>query len=207
MPLASVTTMPTPSSLCSRKAALGASHAVVGADEVGGDVEQLKPLAHRRAPRPQRHPVVASAPAACHPAPRWLGYRVGETANEGPRFAPVHLRPLRRLHAHLRYRRQDERPCVVGDLQRAFAEKLQTLKPNATAGSPTTTFAGAARRPSSARPSTASCACTFALVGGGAGSPLPACVYMGSISTPATSAGGATSSSSATPVKSSMYTW
>eukprot|EP00965_Chrysotila_dentata_P128786 4257533-Pleurochrysis_carterae.AAC.1 len=30
---------------------------------------------------------------------------------------------------------------------------------------------------------------------------------MGSISTPATSAGGATSSSSAAPVKSSMYTW
>eukprot|EP00965_Chrysotila_dentata_P145537 4807249-Pleurochrysis_carterae.AAC.1 len=83
-----------------------------------------------------------------------------------------------------------------------------TLEPNATAGSPTTTFAGAARRPSSARPCTASCACTCALVGGGAGLPPPACVCMGSISTPnITSAGGTTSSSSAAPVKSSMYTW
>eukprot|EP00965_Chrysotila_dentata_P177150 5851018-Pleurochrysis_carterae.AAC.1 len=50
-----------------------------------------------------------------------------------------------------------------------------TLKPNATAGSPTTTFAGAERKPSSARPSTASCVCTCALVVGGAGSPPPAC--------------------------------
>eukprot|EP00965_Chrysotila_dentata_P129744 4288997-Pleurochrysis_carterae.AAC.1 len=76
MPLASVTTVTTPSSLlllrkgrprCER-------HPVVGADQVGGHVERLKPFAHRRALRPKRSPVVAPAPAARHSAPRWLGY-------------------------------------------------------------------------------------------------------------------------------------
>eukprot|EP00965_Chrysotila_dentata_P037261 1239880-Pleurochrysis_carterae.AAC.1 len=43
--------------------------------------------------------------------------------------------------------------------------------PSATTGSPTATFAGAARSPSSASPSTASCACTCARVCGGAGVP------------------------------------
>eukprot|EP00965_Chrysotila_dentata_P054729 1817299-Pleurochrysis_carterae.AAC.1 len=43
--------------------------------------------------------------------------------------------------------------------------------PSAMTGSPTATFTGAARRPSSASPSTASCACTCARVCGGAGAP------------------------------------
>eukprot|EP00965_Chrysotila_dentata_P067537 2235593-Pleurochrysis_carterae.AAC.1 len=39
-----------------------------------------------------------------------------------------------------------------------------TLMPSATTGSPTTTFAGAACRPSLASPRAASCACTCARV-------------------------------------------
>eukprot|EP00965_Chrysotila_dentata_P005661 186097-Pleurochrysis_carterae.AAC.1 len=82
-----------------------------------------------------------------------------------------------------------------------------TLNPSAVAGSPTTTFARAACKPSSARPSTASCACTWALVVGAAGRSPSACVWMGSIVAAATSAGGVTVSVSVAPVKSSMCTW
>eukprot|EP00965_Chrysotila_dentata_P044004 1462628-Pleurochrysis_carterae.AAC.2 len=61
--------------------------------------------------------------------------------------------------------------------------------------------------PSSARPSTASWACTCARVAGGAGSPPPACVCMGSIVTSATAVDGSTTSESAARVKCwSMYT-
>eukprot|EP00965_Chrysotila_dentata_P106216 3507754-Pleurochrysis_carterae.AAC.1 len=67
---------------------------------------------------------------------------------------------------------------------------LPTFMPSAVTGSPTATFAGAARRPSSASPSTASCACTCARVCGGAGVPLSASVCLGSIVMWATHAGG-----------------
>eukprot|EP00965_Chrysotila_dentata_P010879 353879-Pleurochrysis_carterae.AAC.1 len=76
--------------------------------------------------------------------------------------------------------------------------------PSATTGSPTTTLAGAAHSPSSARPSTASCACTCARVSRAAGVPPAAAVCTGSIPMSATLAGGATVSSSETPEKSSM---
>eukprot|EP00965_Chrysotila_dentata_P061323 2032007-Pleurochrysis_carterae.AAC.1 len=62
--------------------------------------------------------------------------------------------------------------------------------PSACTGSPTTTLAGAACSPSSARPRTASCACTCALVPGGAGAPPVADVCAGSITTCATHSGG-----------------
>eukprot|EP00965_Chrysotila_dentata_P058855 1952954-Pleurochrysis_carterae.AAC.1 len=78
--------------------------------------------------------------------------------------------------------------------------------PSATTGSPTATFAGAARSPSSASPSTASCACTCARVCVGAGVPRSATVCRGSMTMWATHAGGCTVSSRDTPVKSSMYT-
>eukprot|EP00965_Chrysotila_dentata_P008157 266420-Pleurochrysis_carterae.AAC.1 len=76
------------------------------------------------------------------------------------------------------------------------------LMPSATTGSPTTTFAGAACRPSSFSPSTASCACTCARVPGGVGMPPLASVWTGWMSMPVTHSGGVTGSSSATPVKS-----
>eukprot|EP00965_Chrysotila_dentata_P226047 6195159-Pleurochrysis_carterae.AAC.1 len=89
--------------------------------------------------------------------------------------------------------------------QRSRPSRIPRLMPSATStGSPTTTFAGAACRPSSFSPSTASCACMCTRVPVGAGVPPPASVWMGWMSTSATPAGGVTGSSSATPVKSSM---
>eukprot|EP00965_Chrysotila_dentata_P067715 2240767-Pleurochrysis_carterae.AAC.1 len=64
--------------------------------------------------------------------------------------------------------------------------------PRATTGSPTTTLAGAACRPSSASPSTASCAWTCARDPRGAGLPPAAAVCGGSITTCVTHAGGRT---------------
>eukprot|EP00965_Chrysotila_dentata_P016573 549301-Pleurochrysis_carterae.AAC.1 len=59
---------------------------------------------------------------------------------------------------------------------RSRPSRTPRLRPSATTGSPTTTFAGAACRPSSFSPSTASCACTYARDPGGAGVPPPASV-------------------------------
>eukprot|EP00965_Chrysotila_dentata_P184111 6079073-Pleurochrysis_carterae.AAC.1 len=66
------------------------------------------------------------------------------------------------------------------------------LKPSAVTGSPATTFAGAACSPSSARPSTASCAWTWALESSRAGAPPTAAVCIGSSLVAATSVGAAT---------------
>eukprot|EP00965_Chrysotila_dentata_P171343 5654711-Pleurochrysis_carterae.AAC.1 len=78
------------------------------------------------------------------------------------------------------------------------------LIPSAVTGSPTTILAGAACSPSSLSPSAASFACTQARDVARAGVPPAAAVCTGSMSTPSTLAGGSTSSSRATPVRSSM---
>eukprot|EP00965_Chrysotila_dentata_P079992 2638372-Pleurochrysis_carterae.AAC.1 len=63
----------------------------------------------------------------------------------------------------------------------------ETCSPRAVTGSPTTTFAGAAWSPNSARPSTAICACACALVPSAAGTPPPARVCTGSMRAPRSS--------------------
>eukprot|EP00965_Chrysotila_dentata_P017529 582476-Pleurochrysis_carterae.AAC.1 len=64
--------------------------------------------------------------------------------------------------------------------QRKQPVEAPRLKPSAVTGSPATTLAGAAWSPSSARPSTASCAWTYARVFARAGVPPPAAVCIAS---------------------------
>eukprot|EP00965_Chrysotila_dentata_P253140 6211087-Pleurochrysis_carterae.AAC.2 len=72
--------------------------------------------------------------------------------------------------------------------QRSRPSRTPTLIPRAVTGSPTIILAGAACKPSSLSASAVSLACTHARDVARAGSPLPASVCIGSISTPATHA-------------------
>eukprot|EP00965_Chrysotila_dentata_P184157 6080389-Pleurochrysis_carterae.AAC.1 len=67
--------------------------------------------------------------------------------------------------------------------QRSRPVVAPRLKPMAVTGSPTVTLAGAACRPSSTRPRTASCACTCTRESSRAGVPSPAAVCTGSMCT------------------------
>eukprot|EP00965_Chrysotila_dentata_P085600 2823840-Pleurochrysis_carterae.AAC.2 len=88
--------------------------------------------------------------------------------------------------------------------QRSLSSATHTLIPSAVTGSPTMTLAGAACRPSSRSPTTASFACMHARDVVRAGAPPLAVVWIGSIVTLTTSAGGSTSSSSANPVRAAL---
>ena len=78
--------------------------------------------------------------------------------------------------------------------------------PSPMTGSPATTLWGAASRPTSLSPATVSCACTYTRVLGLAAVPPSDRTCSGPMLIPRTSSGSVTGSSSAVPMKSSMYT-
>eukprot|EP00965_Chrysotila_dentata_P245504 6206593-Pleurochrysis_carterae.AAC.1 len=139
----------------------------------------------------------------------------GQRPTAGGWGAPAHprLRPRRRASALAPLARQKRAQSVAASSSMRFPSGQHNLSPktlrrihSAVAGSPTTIFDGAACRPRSRSPNTASFACTQAHEVACARVPPPAAVWTGSMTTSATLAGGSTSSSYATPVKSSMGT-
>ena len=162
----------------------------------------------RRAP-----PTTQDARVTAYPPPRWhlISGSACEMLHRRPTSRSAERRSTRpslaRCAASSPALRMD---CRLSSGHRSAppptASLRSTVKPRAMTGLPTTTLLGAAERPSRLSASTVSCACTCTLVPARAGTAPVDRELRSSMTMSAISGGGATSSFSAAPVKSSMNT-
>eukprot|EP00965_Chrysotila_dentata_P186343 6152671-Pleurochrysis_carterae.AAC.1 len=115
-------------------------------------------------PHPTRHASQSASAAPPHAScshsspPRQPAGGLPPSAREGARLPPAHLSPHLRLRPHGRHRCEEKRALPLGQLRRP--EAAMKLKPSDVTVSPTSTLAGAACSPSSAKARTVSCAWT-----------------------------------------------